>query len=194
MEDRELSREEIVAFQNLKPEAQPSELLEERVVRALRADGILEPVSRRRVGGPWLGAAAAAAAVVIFASGAGFGHWMGARSTAETFLAVREQDATQLAQSIQEAGSAYVRALAALSELRSPLGDASERAVRRASTNALDQGREVALGSLYAATFELARLSPGDEDVLRILEILGARRARAQGQGRREANKSVVWF
>ena len=138
MTNDELDPEEKAAFMELERERTPSELLEERVVRALRAEGILEsPAARRRRPG-WMGAAAAAAAVAIFAGGAAFGHALGSRTTAETLLAVREQDAAQLAQGIQEAGSAYVSALAALSELVAA-GWCRQRCRRRRSTAAASQ-------------------------------------------------------
>ena len=193
MTNDELDPEEKAAFMELERERTPSELLEERVVRALRAEGILEsPAARRRRPG-WMGAAAAAAAVAIFAGGAAFGHALGSRTTAETLLAVREQDAAQLAQGIQEAGSAYVSALAALSELRvASAGEGGGGAEEAAGGDVLAQGREAAMGSLYAAAFELARLSPGDADVLRILEILAQRRGEARGND--DVVRNVVWF
>ena len=146
MDENELTPEEKMAFQRLSREAEPSRILEERVVSALREDGILragseavrpgDPGPSDGVGGgvrgdggrrsqpggpwfrPWMAVAAVAASLALFTSGIVFGQWMGTRSTAQAFLAVREQDATQLVMTIQEAGSQYVSALAALSELR----------------------------------------------------------------------------
>lgn len=192
MDDVELTQEEAMAFRNLEREEEPSRLLEERIVRSLQAEGVLARRGTARWRSPLGGLVAAAAAVVLFAGGAGFGHWMGTRSTTQTLLAVREQDAAQVAQSIQEAGSAYVQALAALSELRLTAGDSVGDAAREASASEVEQGREAAMGSLYAAAFELARLSPGDADVLRILQILAQRRAEGPESG--DAARSVVWF
>jgi len=131
--------------------------------------------------------------LVLFASGVVLGQWMGSQSTTQAFIQVREQDATQLAFSIQEAGSAYVSALAALSELRvAGLGEEGAGAGASQARIDLQQGREVALGALYGAASELARMSPGDIDVLRVLQILEERRGREEGWGGDDRN--VVWF
>jgi hypothetical protein len=225
-DEYELTPEEKMAFQRLSREAEPSRILEERIVKSLREEGILgsglegaeaeagdvlagggKPGRwvgrvRRAPGGPWLrpwmAGAAVAASLVLFASGVFLGQWLGTRSTAQAFLAVREQDAGQLAMTIQEAGSAYVSALAALSELRA--GDLRAREVGQPGTEGsplfsaagMQQGKEVALGALYGAAYELARMSPEDADVLRVLQILEDRKAREEGYG--DAPRNVVWF
>jgi hypothetical protein len=50
----------------------------------------------------------------------------------------------------------------------------------------------VALGALYAAVYELARMSPEDVDVARVLQILSAKRDR--NEGRTSEVRDVVWF
>jgi hypothetical protein len=142
--------------------------------------------------------AAVAASLVLFASGVFLGQRLGSQSTTQAFLAVREQDAGQLAMTIQEAGSAYVSALAALGELRAgeirsdPAGETGTVGNPLFSASDMEQGREVALGALYGAAFELARMSPDDADVLRVLQILEDRQARQEGYG--DASRNVVWF
>lgn len=216
MEDEvELTPEEKMAFQRLPTEAAPPDLLEERIVRALREDGTLrQDATVVRSGGPadearpwpteaeptrwgrfraWMIPLSMAASLVLFGGGVALGHRMGTRSTAEAFLAVREQDAASLALRIQEAGSAYVSALAALGEL----GGATEQrpsgqgAVASHAAQGIEQGRAAALGALYGAAFELARMAPGDADVLRILRILEERRTRDLGG---EPARNMVWF
>jgi hypothetical protein len=202
MDEHELTPEEKVAFQRLPKEAEPSRILEERIVRSLREEGILGragtgvTVSASGSRGwyrPWMAVASIAASLVLFASGVVMGQWLGSQSTAQAFIQVREQDAAQLALRIQEAGSAYVSALAALGELRTGRvgGEVMEPDASRANTD-LQQGRETALGALYGAANELARMDPEDSDILRVLEILEARRAREEGWGGDERN--VVWF
>jgi len=204
MDEYDLTPEEEMAFQRLSQEAEPSRILEERIVRSLREDGILghgkasasgkgAAPSGGRWYRPWMVAASIAASVVLFASGVGMGQWMGSQSTAQAFIQVREQDAAQLALRIQEAGSAYVSALAALSELR-VAGGGDEGAGAGAAQAGVDlqQGREVALGAFYGAANELARVSPDDADVLRVLQILEERRGREEGWGGDDRN--VVWF
>jgi len=205
VDDIELTPEEKMAFQRLPREAHPSDLLEERVVRSLKEEGILaggsgilrgnaEATAVSRPSGvwlrPWMAGAAVAASLVLFASGIFLGQWIGTRSTAQAFLAVREQDATQLAMTIQEAGSAYVSALAALSQLRAEERPGEGGAPLSAAD--LQQGREVAMGAMYGAAFELARMSPDDADVLRVLQILDERREREEG--RSGAQRNLVWF
>jgi hypothetical protein len=193
-DENELTPEERMAFQRLPVEAEPSEILEERVVQTLREEGLLTgpvmaPGSARWLR-PSLLAGALAASLALFCSGLVLGQWLGTRSTSEVFLAVREQDAAQVALRIQEAGSAYVTALAALSELQGRWTDEPEDLVRQASD--FRQGQEVALGALYGAAYELARLTPEDGDVLTILRILQTRRDREAGWTGED--RSVVWF
>ena len=134
-----------------------------------------------------------AASLILFASGLTLGQWMGARSTTYAFMQVREQDAAQLALRIQETGSAYVAALAALGELpRNPEEAGAGDDLASRFRGEVEQGREVALGALYGAANELARLHPEDTDLLRVLQILEGRRAREQGL--EEGERNVVWF
>jgi hypothetical protein len=204
MDEHELTPEEKMAFRDLPREAEPSRILEERIVKSLRDEGVLsgkgsrmvvterEPAAGRWYR-PWLAVASIAASLVLFASGVVLGERMGSQSTAQAFIQVREQDAAHLALRIQEAGSAYVSALAALSDLRveGSGGGVGSDEVSLAGVE-LEQGREVALGALYGAANELARLSPEDVDVLRVLQILEERRAREEG--RAGAERNVVWF
>lgn len=203
----ELTPEERMAFEGLPREALPSDLLEERIVRALRDDGTLrgggapsattgskgaEPPLRSRLRA-WMVPASVAASLVLFGAGVALGHRLGARSTTEVFLAVRDQDAASLALRIQEAGSAYVSALAALGELRTAAAREQAGAGVGAShaSQGIEHGREAALGALYGAAFELARMAPGDADVIRILQILEERRTRDLGG---EPARNMVWF
>jgi hypothetical protein len=196
-EDDRLTPEEKVAFQKLPRETEPSDLLEERVVRSLREGGFLaRSGSRPEAKGfwlrPWLMAGSIAASLALFVTGLVVGQWMGARNTTEAFLAVREQDASQLALRIQEAGSAYVAALAALGELKgsSMPGESEVRADPGAA--GFEAGQEVAMGALFGAASELARMAPGDADILRVIQILEDRKAR--DEGREEAATNVIWF
>lgn len=195
----DLTPEERMAFRELPREAEPSGLLEERIVRVLRGEGVLEPAEARRPGGrrsgipTWMLVGSVAASLILFASGVLLGHQIGKQSTAEAFMALRAPDASHLALRIQEAGSAYVAALAALGDLR-PAEEPRQLTPSEPSHAGvvLEQGREAALGTLYGAAFELARLDPGDADVLRVLQILEDRRARQAGLSYELRN--VIWF
>ena len=72
----ELTRDEIAALSALPREMQPSDLLEERVVRALRSEGHLGAVSGpKRNRGVWV-ALRIAAALALFAGGVATGHYL----------------------------------------------------------------------------------------------------------------------
>jgi hypothetical protein len=198
-DETELTPEEKMEFDKLPRDAAPSGFVWQRIVRDLREDGTLRgagggpgvpaPYRRLDVGGrrvrPWLVAAVSmAASLALFASGALMGHWLGARSTERAFLAAREQDAAQLAQRVQEAGSAYVLALAALGDSRPVAGQApapGTPVVPALAASEIRQGREAALAALYGAAVELARLAPGDPDVSEVIRILEGRRFQGIG-------------
>jgi len=222
-DDVELTPEEKRQFESLPRDASPSEFVWKRIVRALREDGTMRsaagatglaagspeaaagtlgiPVSHwrgevpgRRVR-PWVVAAASmAASLILFGSGLLLGQWMGATSTQRAFLAAREQDGAQLAQRVQEAGTAYVAALVALGELRAAAAPSTSggRAVSSAQVaSEIQQGREAALGALYGAAMELARVTPGDPDIARILQVLQERRFPGTGVG---GARQTVWY
>jgi len=170
-EDLELTPMEHEALGSLEREREVSELLEERVVRALRAEGIVRPrpdrgsdlrrtPSRR---GAWV------AGIALFLAGAMLGHVLGARTTADAFLAVRQQDA---ALEVQAAGTAYVEALVALERLRREGGH----------SEVLGQGTQVATATMHAAAEALARLDPEDPIAQLTVQLLNERMARAVGR------------
>ena len=134
----QLSPTEQEALDGLPREREPSLMLEERTVRALRSEGLFRPVRGRGINphGPfgWL-AAGIAAALVLFTSGVVVGQWMGTRSTVEVIVAVEEANAREVAALVQQTGSQYAAALAALTQVPSSASD----------SNWVAQGREVAL-------------------------------------------------
>ncbi len=197
-DDTELTSEEKMAFAELPREAQPSELLQERIVRTLRREGVLRsPGSSaapgRGVSRTWFVAAASvAASLVLFGSGLLVGHWAGTRSAERILVAARQQDDALVAQRVQEAGSAYVRAIEALARLRAASGTGGVTAVPPARLAVeIRQGGESAMGALYAAALELARLAPDDPDVERILRILEDRQFAPAG--RSGSNRTTLY-
>ena len=143
----QLSPAEREALDGLPREREPSAMLEERTVRALRNEGLFRPVRRGGINphAPfgWL-AAGIAAALVLFASGVVVGQWMGARSTVQAIVAVEEANAREVAVLVQQTGSQYAAALAALTQVPSSASD----------SNWVAQGREVALTALYTVWLE----------------------------------------
>ncbi len=182
MHDEELTPEERERFRALRRELDPDDALEERTVRALRAEGLLhrEPphVVAFRFSPAWIGAAAAAG-LAIFAGGFSMGSWLEARHTTQVVSQMHEQDATRAAALVQQTGSAYVSALSALAAM----ADSSK------SNPQLDQGREVAVNALHAAANQMVRIAPEDPLTLRILAGL-KRAARDSTAG----TDRLVWF
>lgn len=185
----------------LRPESVPPPAgLEDRIVGALRAEGLLGPaVPAAGAGMGWrarasAGAArggvaarraawwplAAAAALAVFAAGFAAGQFTGSRSTADAMLAVREADAAATAAFVQQAGTAYVRAIAALA-------DQSELSGR---DPAADQGEAAARAAFTAAAEEWTRLDPENETAHQVLSLLTTRQSAAEGA----AVSQTIWF
>ena len=182
----ELTPEEREAFAGLPRERIPSAALEERVVGALRSEGLLGapgahvaiPARRPRA---WI-AAAVAAGLALFASGVAVGQWNAGRGMAYAVSAAvdRTADPAQAATEVQEAGSEYVRAVAHLAELAGP--DAG---------GDVASGTEAARVALHAAALELARLSPDDPTLRLVLAVLEERAGTAADS---VAPRKTIWF
>lgn len=173
----------------------PPEGLEDRVVGALYAEGLLGTARSRmrlpRGADPratfghgrglrtWW-PLATAASVALFAAGFAAGQMTGARSTAEALISAREADAAATAALVQQAGTAYVQAIAALAD-RTERGDADE---------ATGQGEAAAVAAFTAAAEEWARLDPDDATARQVLSLLATERG---GDEPREAEQTL-WF
>lgn len=179
---RELSR--------LPRSVQPGDLLEERVVRALRERGILAP--RRSGGGggargrrsastplAWV-VTSVAAALALFVGGYALGQHHGTAAAAELATSIHEADARQRAALVQHTGSLWVMALAALADTEERGGDPA----------ALGAGREAAIAGLRAAALELARMEPDDARVARVLDVLDERRS----AGGDASARTIFWY
>lgn len=176
----ELTPEEQAALAALPLQREPSSLLEERTVLALRQEGLLRARrSRSWQGAGW--AAAVAAGAILYLGGIATGQWLSSRQTADALVAIERNNAMQAAVLVQQTGSAYAHAIAALSHVP----DSSDRRY-------LVQGREVALTALYAAANEVVRLAPDDPVVVRILQVLDHEREHADTAG--TATRRVIWF
>jgi hypothetical protein len=188
MHDEDLTREEHDALRSLPREREPSELLEERTVRALRARGLLQP--RRRAGHAlraralepaWI-TAAAAAVVAVFATGFAVGQWLESRQTRDVLIALRRHDAVQATAMVERAGSAYIEALTNLANV----ADSSR-------TPAVAQGRQAAVDILHAAASQLVRLEPDDPLAAKILQGLDRVTVR-DSTDLSAADRRLVWF
>lgn len=163
--------------------------LEDRTVRRLRAEGLLQPTtafparsserhSPRTLAWPL---AAAAAGITLFAAGFTIGEHRGGQRTLDVVEALAEADASRTAALVQRTGSDYVAALSAL-----------------AATDPSDSqtGREIARAVLWSAATELARLDPDDADLWRMLESLRPRATLPADSSSiaEAASRTVVWF
>ncbi|MEE8360867.1 MAG: hypothetical protein V3R71_01870, partial [Gemmatimonadales bacterium] len=107
----------------------------------------------------------------------------GARSTVQAIVAVEEANAREVAALVQQTGSQYAAALAALTQVPSSESD----------SNWVAQGREVALTALYTVADQMVQVAPDDPLVARILQALeGDRRSSEEGSG--TPVQQVVWF
>lgn len=186
MHDDELTPEERAAIESLPRERPPDRALEERVVLALRAQGLLQPPAAIRLAPSplgWLVAAAAAASVVLFAGGFALGSWIESRHTTRVVLDMHQRDAAAAAALVQRTGSAYVSALSALASI-----------AESARPQELAPGREAAVNALHAVANQMVRLVPEDPVAVNILQ--GMSRA-SRGDSLEVASaepRRVVWF
>jgi hypothetical protein len=177
--DDELTPTERNAFATLRRNLESPRILEERIVSALRAEGLLARPKPRVERFPWLVAAVAAGAV-LYLGGIATGQWLANRQTAGMLTTIEQNGAMQAAALVQQTGSAYAQAIAALG--RVPV---------TADSQHLMQGREVALTALYAAANQVVRLAPDDPVVVRILQVLDRERP---DSGLSRTTRRVVWF
>lgn len=180
MHDDQLTPAERESLARLPRTMEPPRSLEERTVRALRAEGAITPArwSRRPV--PRL-LGAAAAGVLLFLGGLATGQWLATRQTADALVALHEDNALQAATQVQRTGSAYAEAIAALATIPAD-----------ADSQYVTQGKEVALSALIAAANQIVKLNPDDRTAVRILQALDREPADSTTQS--GGTRRVVWF
>lgn len=183
MED-DLTPEERTLFAALPRERDPGRLLEERTVRALRERGLVQAAVRpRRVirfHAGWM-TGAIAAGIALFLGGLATGQYLGTRSMTTV---MEQHDQRQAALLVQQTGSAYVQALANLSQASNTTAGAQGQ-----------QGREVAQAMLRAAADEVVRMSPNDPvatGILAAFDRAGVRKAAAAPDT--ASKERLVWF
>jgi hypothetical protein len=152
MNDDELTPSEKKAFASLPKERVPSAFVEERTVRTLRRHGVLRsPVPRsveitgRRIAG------ALAACMAFVVCGFVLGFFASAQRSAHMDMSLPGGNGYPVAVSLQQAGTDYVMALERLAQM-SATGEGEE----------LQQGREVALNTLYTAADQMVKIVPRD--------------------------------
>ena len=174
MMDDELTPSEKKALESLPKERIPSVFLEERVVRALRREGLLQTREGRRaipVTG-WRIAGAVAACVAFVVCGFALGYWASSRPAAVQQVLVPEAGATPVAYSVQRAGTDFILALETLAAYPDTVG-----------ADAVRQGREVALATLYAAADQIVKMVPKEILAQCIVRAIATADTTAVGQG-----------
>ncbi len=180
----QLSPAERDALDDLPREREPSRMLEERTLSALRSEGLVRRPRGINPHGPFGWAAAGiAAALALFAGGVVVGQWLGTRTTVQAIVAVEESNAREVAALVQQTGTQYAAALAALTQVPASESDSSWVA----------QGREVALTALYTVADQMVRVAPDDPLVARILSALEANESPSE-EGSGTPVRQVVWF
>jgi hypothetical protein len=149
-EDVELTAAEMQALEKLKNDITPGDLLEERVVNALYKRGLLTKPSRNVIKfTAWRYVATAAACLVLFISGYMIGQRTVLRDTPGIDSAKETNTDFSVAASVQQTGSAYLMALQQLANVHGDL-----------DSDAVIQGKEVALTSLCTAAEKVSHLVP----------------------------------
>jgi hypothetical protein len=148
-------------YRDLPRELDPGSAVEERIVRALKSEGLLRAAPRASGGRAWM--LQAAAALVLFAGGLAAGEYHGTRRTEQRLAVAVDQEPHDPAVLVQRAGSAYVDALARLSET-SAMGDSAKAA----------EGREAALSAFRSAVEEFHQAAPNDPYSTRLVDAMSA--------------------
>ncbi len=173
----ELSPNERDAFEALPRERPAPRMLEERIVGALKRDGLLrEPRTERAPWWSWRLMPAMAAGLLLFAGGVLVGTRMNPAATA---VPAGTATATDRAARIEQGGQRYLAELTALSRT-----DDTTRSPERT------RGSQVASRILRQAAQEVARLDPTDPLADRITgggELADAAVASSEGT-------HIVWY
>jgi hypothetical protein len=181
--DKEWEAKLMKYARELPDNVQPSPLLEERTVRALRKKGLLRKA--RSFPAIWL-VGSVAASLALFATGVVVGQYLGTRNAVQAIAQIQNNgDAAAAAAQVQQTGTAYVQAMAAL------VNAAQQNQSRGQDAS---QAREVALTALHEAANEVVRLAPNDPVVAKILQGIEQQRKQTQPRTGRSSDRQIVWF
>ncbi|HUQ84252.1 MAG TPA: hypothetical protein VM076_24080 [Gemmatimonadaceae bacterium] len=123
-------------------------------------------------------AAGLAAAAAVFAAGVAVGSRAAMTPSSNGGAPLTTRPPIEVAADVQRAGTAYVTALARLSESGAPAD------IRM-------QGREAALAALYAASRQLVELTPDNRDALAILRAVSESHLRDFTEGASRGSATV---
>ena len=168
------------AVRALPRERAASDVLEERTVRALRANGLLS--GRRGMPRSWY-AAGVAASIALFACGVSVGQWMEGRHAAAALAAQQQASLAEMASLVERTGTEYVQALSRLAE--SNLTNGTPESV---------DARQAALQILHQAANEMVRMAPNDPVATRILQGLDHAAVQQQPQDAAARRRQIIWY
>jgi hypothetical protein len=187
MTDDELRSDEKKALESLPKERMPRASLEHKVVRALHHQGMLRHPKRRivEVTGFRLASAVAACALLVVV-GFALGRWTGTHGTPHplsTPVIQLEMGDISVAASLQRAGTEYVNAL----ELFAALQDSTRM-------DEMQQGREVALNTLYTAAGQVTKIVPKNYLARQLLQVIDFSEGSIAINKDGAEDQPVVWF
>lgn len=183
MNDDELTPYEKKALQSLPKERMPRAVLEERVVGALHRQGVLRPNRKRYFELTSIRmAAAVAACLVLTIGGFALGRWSASQEASPAGTTIQSTDDLSLAAALQQAGSAYVIALENFTSRPNA-----------ASSAEMQQGREVALTTLYSATDQVTKIVPGNYLAAQLLQAIDIHGKDSENKQAIDENQSI-WF
>lgn len=172
------------ALGKLQRQRQPSPELEDRMVRAMRLLGLVQPdATAFRKHWYWPGAFRIAASIAVFAGGVLLGHTLGSQPKTTHQVSAAESTPWDLAAQVQKTGSSHAAALGMLANR-----------VATARPDEVDLAREVALASLRAALQQMALLDPSDPTPARLLDELHAAGLGGPMPIRMGDEPWLVWF
>lgn len=185
MSNDELTPYEKQLLEKLPKERMPGAGLEDGVVKALRARGLLRRDRRPAMVRTFPRAlAAAAACLLLVAGGFALGRWTGAETPTFDDTTVVKSRELSLAVSLQRAGSQYVQALENFTAMSDSTANADE----------MRQGREVAIKTLYTAADKVSRIVPRQYLAGQLIEVMNLQDGAREPKQQNINNQNVIWF
>ncbi len=185
MSNDELTPSELEALEKLPKERMPNAALEERVIKSLRAGGVLRGSGRPVLVLTFPRALAAVAAVLLLVVG---GFALGRMTEPSTVqfedTTVNETSDISVAATLQRTGSAYVQAL----ENFAAFSDSS------AGNEEMRQGREVAIKTLSTAADKVSEFVPRRYLAGQLLEVMSAGESKTPGNKQQKIKQKEIWF
>jgi hypothetical protein len=186
MSNDDLTPYEKELLEKLPKERMPGAGLEDDVVKALRARGLLRRDRRPALVLTFPRAlAAAAACLLLVAGGFALGRWSGAESAPFEDTTAKPAGELSVAVSLQRASSDYLLALKNFTAMPAASADTDE----------MRQGREVAIKTLYTAADKVSTIVPRRYLAGQLIEMIAPAAADSTlDDAERRPTDDVIWF